>query len=418
MTAGAARRDFPALRRRPGEPPIAYLDSACMSLVPRSVLAAMRAYYTETPGCAGRSLHRWAEAVGRHVEETREAFARFLGAREPASVVFLRNTTEAINLVGQGIGLARGDAVLISDQEHNSNLVPWQRLARERGIRVDILPLPEDGSFPSDAFEAALGRGVKLVSLFHTSNLDGRTLPLREIVERAHDRGARTLFDGAQSAPHRRVEFDRNGSDFYAISAHKMLGPTGTGVLVGRPDRLRELRPLLIGGETVEWSTLEDHELRAPPHRFEAGLQNYGGILGARAALAYLERTGLEEIEAAQRDLNAIATRELAEEPRVRILGPPDPAARPSIFGFSLAGIDPHDAALFLDAGHGVLVRSGRHCVHSWYERRNLAGSVRASFYLYNHRADVRAFVRGVREMIERIPVGRVTAAGPPPPGP
>lgn len=398
------RADFPALRPRHGQRAPAYLDSACMSLVPRQVLDAMQEYYSEYPGCGGRSLHRYAQQVSLRFEAARARFARFFGAEDPRGVIFVRNATEAINLVAQGTSWKRGDRVLISDQEHNSNLVVWQRLAQERGIRIEVLTLSPDGAFDGDELEARLARGVRLVSLFHTSNLDGRTLPLPEIAERAHDRGARVLFDGCQAAPHRRVELAREEVDYYAISAHKMLGPTGTGVLLGRLEALEGLRPLSIGGETVEWTTLTEHSLRPPPHRFEAGLQNYAGVLGAAAGLDYLERVGWGAVDSAQLAANREVSRALADEPRVRVLGPRDPRRRSSIFAFVLSGIDPHDAALFLDQGYNVLVRSGMHCVHSWYERHGLSGNVRASFYFYNDRSDARALVRGVRELLKRVP--------------
>jgi cysteine desulfurase / selenocysteine lyase len=407
MTIEERRRDFAALAPRSDHPAPTYLDSACMSLVPDRVLEAMAEYYRDFPGCAGRSLHRYAEEVGRRYEGARSGFARFLGRSDPRGVVFVRNATEAINLVGQGLSYRRGDRVLVTDREHNSNLVIWQRLAAERGIRLATLALPDDGTFDGDALEDELSKGVRLVSFFHTSNLDGRSLPVREITERAHDRGALVLFDGCQAAPHLRVDLDAWGVDFYAISAHKMLGPTGIGVLAAAPGPVAELRPLLLGGETVEWSTLTSHELRPPPHRFEAGLQNYAGVIGAHAALDYLREVGLEEIESRQRELNAHVSRELAGEPRLRVFGPSDPGERPSIFAFAIDGVDPNDAAVFLDEGHDVMVRSGMHCVHSFYERRGLPGNVRASFYFYNDRGDADRLVAGLRELLERIPAGR-----------
>jgi cysteine desulfurase/selenocysteine lyase len=404
MDVQAIRTEFPALEERPGHPVPHYLDSACMSLVPRPVLEAMLEYYRDFPGCAGRSLHRYATQVAQRFEASREAFAKFLNAANPSSVVFVRNATEALNVVGQGLPWQKGDRVLVSDQEHNSNLVLWQRLRDERGIHLDILPLPDGGGFDSDAFEAALAKGVRLVSLFQTSNLDGRSLPVAEIVERAHARGAQVLIDGCQSAPHVPVDLQKLGVDFFALSAHKMMGPTGTGVLAGRPEALATLRPLLLGGETVEWSTLESHALRPPPHRFEAGLQNYAGVIGAHAALKFLERFDRAELAEHDRQLNERATQALADHPRVTILGPRDPRQRPTILGFALRGVDPHDAALFLDEGYGVLVRSGRHCVHSWYERRGLPGNVRASFYLYNTTADVDQLTEGVTELLSAVP--------------
>jgi cysteine desulfurase / selenocysteine lyase len=414
MSGRDFRGDFSALRPREDHPTPVYLDSACMSLVPDAVLRAMEEYYRDFPGCAGRSLHRFSEEVGRRYEAARTGFARFLGRADPRGVVFVRNATEAINLVAQGLSYRKGDRVLVSDREHNSNLVVWQRLAAERGIRVETLALADNGVFDGDALEEKLSRGVRLVSFFHTSNLDGRSLPVREITERAHDHGALVLFDGCQAAPHLRVDLDRLGVDFYAVSAHKMLGPTGIGVLAAAPGPVAELRPLLLGGETVEWSTLTAHELRPPPHRFEAGLQNYAGVIGAHAAITYLNAVGLEEIESRQTDLNVRVTRALAGERRLRLLGPADPHERPSIFAFALEGIDPHDAAVFLDEGYDVMVRSGMHCVHSWYEQRGLSGSVRASFYFYNDRHDADTLVRGVEEMLERIPSGGVsgTSAG------
>jgi cysteine desulfurase / selenocysteine lyase len=409
MNVAQIRSDFPALRPRGAASAPAYLDSACMSLVPAAVLRSMEEYYSDFPGCAGRSLHRFSEEVARRFEGARTSFARFFGRSDASGVVFVRNATEAINLVAQGLTWKSGDRVLVSDREHNSNLIVWQRLAAERGVRVETLALPDDGGFDVEALEEHLAHGVRLVSLFHTSNLDGHTLPLREITERAHDRGALVLFDGCQAAPHRKVELDRTGVDFYAVSAHKMLGPTGTGVLAAAPGPLAQLRPLLLGGETVEWSTLEDHLLRPPPYRFEAGLQNYAGVIGAHAGLDYLARIGFEEIEAQQYAVNARVTHALAAEPRVHVLGPPDPRARSSIFAFTIDGVDPNDVAVFLDEGHDVMVRSGMHCVHSYYARRGLPGNVRASFYLYNDREDADRLVRGVLELLERVPAPAAT---------
>ncbi|MCI4358043.1 MAG: cysteine desulfurase [Thermoplasmata archaeon] len=399
------RNRFPALRPRPRRRTAAYLDSACMSLVPDRVLSAMQEYYTEYPGCAGRSVHRFSEEVSVRYEAARARFAGFFRAPGgPSSVVFLRNATEAINLVAHGIDWKRGDEVLVSDQEHNSNLVPWQHLAATRGTRLRFVRLPEDRPFDSEVFEEALARRPRLVSLFHASNLDGRLLPVAEIVERAHDRGALVLLDGCQAAPHARVDLRKVAADFYAISSHKMLGPTGTGALIGAPERLDELAPTLLGGETVEWTTLSGHALRAPPHRFEAGLQNYAGVLGAAEGLRFLSEVGLDEVLAHDRALNARVTSELSSESRVQRVGPEPVGERPSIFAFALDGVDANDAALFLDEAYGVMVRSGRHCVHSWYEERRMAATVRASFYLYNTEADVDRFIQGVRELLQRIP--------------
>ncbi len=408
MNLAERRAEFPALRPRQGVAPV-YLDSACMTLVPEPVLAAMEAYYRDYPGCAGRSLHRFSEEVSHRYEAGRAALGRFLGRRDPAGVVFLRNATEAINVVAEGLAWDRGDRVVITDREHNSNLVVWQRLVRERGIELTTLPLPDDGAFDADALERILRDGVRLVSVFHTSNLDGRTLPVAEIAQRAHDAGALVLVDGCQAASHRPVDLERLGVDFYAVSAHKMLGPTGVGALFAPPERLRGLRPLLLGGETVTHTTLRDHELRDVPHRLEAGLQNYAGVLGWAAAIDYLDRLDLGEVERQERAVNALVTARFRDEPRVRLLGPPEPGARPSLVAFTIDGVDPNDAAVFLDEGYGVMVRSGMHCVHSFYAERNLPGNVRASFHLYNSVDDGRALADGVEELVRRVPGGAAT---------
>jgi cysteine desulfurase/selenocysteine lyase len=412
VNLAARRREFPALRSRPGHPAPVYLDSACMSLVPRPVLDAMLAYYQEYPGCAGRSFHRYAEEVTHRFEGAREAFHRFLGTPSPAEVIFTRNSTEALNLVGQGLPWKPGDRVVVSDQEHNSNLVLWHRLHEERGIHVDVLKLPDDGSFPMEALEGLLRPTTRMVSLFHTSNLDGRSLPIREIAERVHARGARLMVDGCQAAPHLPIDLQALGADFYAISGHKMLGPTGTGILgVRAPELLDEIRPLLLGGNTVEWSSLDGYSLRPAPDRFEAGLQNYAGVIGAGAAVRYLEALDRTELRAHDRRLNEQLTGWFAGEPRLHVIGPPAPADRPSIFAFTIDGVDPNDAALFLDEAHRVLLRSGMHCVHSWYRARGLPGNLRASFYLYNTAADVRTLRDGLVELLERVPAGRGTGA-------
>ena len=412
MDEASLRAQFPALGPRDDGTTPHYLDSACMSLVPRPVLDAMEEYYRDFPGCAGRSLHRFATEVAHRFEAAREGFAQFLHAEGPTSIVFVRNATEAINIVGRGIVWKPGDRVLISDQEHNSNLILWQRLRDEIGLRLEILPLPDGGGFDLEELDRRLANGVRLVSLFHTSNLDGRSLPVREIVERAHARGAEVLIDGCQSTPHQRIDLQELGVDYFALSAHKMLGPTGTGVLAGRYEALAALRPLLVGGETVEWSTLERHEMRPPPHRFEAGLQNYAGVLGAHAGLKFLSHLDREELLAHDRALNERVTKALSDQPRLQVLGPKSPADRPTIFAFCTQGIDPHDAALFLDVGHQVLVRSGRHCVHSWYEKHGIAGNVRASFYFYNTTADADALIEGTRELLERLPDRSASASG------
>ncbi len=404
------RKDFPALASK-GDRKAIYLDSACMSLTPREVLTAQEEYYTEFPGCGGRSVHRWSSEVTDRVETVREEAGRFFGA-PPRQMINVRNTTEAINLVARGISWKRGDVVLVSNQEHNSNLVVWQELQRRTGLRLKILPLPEDAAFDVEEYQAVLEKGVRLVSFFHGSNLDGRLLPAREIVELAHDHGAQVLLDGSQAAPHHRLDLERSGPDYYALSLHKMLGPTGTGLLYGRTGSLETLRPLISGGETVAWTDYRTHQFLEIPERFEAGLQNYAGILGAGAALRYLAKVDFEELRLHETRLQARVDSGVRGLPLVRF-GLEKPEDRGSVYNFVLSGIDAHDTALFLDAGYGVMVRSGMNCVHSWYRSHGYEGSVRASFYLYTTEQEVDQLVNGLREIVDRLgPNARVRVRG------
>jgi cysteine desulfurase/selenocysteine lyase len=400
----APHRDFPALRGQPGHPAPAYLDSACMSLTPQVVLDAQEEYYRDYPGCAGRSVHRWAEEVQHRYERARETFARFFDAPSARHLVNIRNSTEGLNAVALGLPWKKGSRVLLTDQEHNSNLVVWQRLQRTRGIRLEVLPLPADRPFDEEAYQRALERRPALVSFFHASNLDGRTLPARALVEAAHDKGARVLLDGSQAAAHQPVSLRSMAPDFYVLSFHKMLGPTGTGLLYVGPGDLETFPPWFVGGETVEETDYGSHTLRPPPHRFEAGLQNYAGVLGAEAAARYLSRHRFEELPAHLEALQRHLEREVEDIEGLTRLGPPRARDRGAVFPFVLSGLAPEDVALFLDQGHDVFVRSGMNCVHSWYRARGLPGNVRASFHVYTGREEVDRLARGLRELRHRVP--------------
>ncbi|MHB8586982.1 MAG: aminotransferase class V-fold PLP-dependent enzyme [Thermoplasmatota archaeon] len=394
------RQDFPLLR---SQPHLAYLDNACMSLKPRIVIDRIRRYYEETPFCAGRSVYDGARFVSEEVWSAREAIAQWIGARNADSIVFTRNATEALNLVAHAFPFAKGDIVLGTDKEHNSNLVPWQVAEPRVGLRHEVLPARTDASFDLDAFAQRLARrDVRLVAMAHASNLDGSSIPAKEVVALAHEAGAAVLLDGAQAAPHENVDVESLGVDYYALSSHKALGPTGIGALYIAPNA-PALGPFLVGGDTVVETSYRTHELAESPSRYEAGLQDYAGILGAGEAARYLHNMGMDAIRAHEARLNAIATEAIGAAPGVRILGPSDPADRGGILSFTLEGVDPHEIAILLHDKENILIRSGDHCVHSWFHAHGVAGSARASFYLYNTEAEARRFGDAIADLARRF---------------
>ncbi len=391
------RQDFPILQD--GGKKIAYFDNACQSLRPRQVLDAINQYYLKSSACSGRSMHSLAAEVTRRCDEARSGVAKFLNAAKKEEIVFTRNTTEGINLVAASLDWQKDDVVLISDKEHNSNLIPWQALARKKGVKIQIVPTCEDNTFAGQAFEKALNRQVRLVSLGFTSNLDGVTIPAAEIIQRAHQNGSLVLLDAAQTAPHQKINVKALDVDFLAFSGHKMLGPSGTGVLFGKYNLLERMEPFLVGGDTVATSTYDSCEFLPPPEKFEAGLQDYAGIMGLGAAVKYLQDVGFDAIQKQEHLLNEWITAETRDLPRLRLIGPRDPSLRGGIFSFYLEGIDSHRIALMLDQMASVMVRSGQHCVHSWFNAKNIKGSVRASLYFYNTQEEAELFVSSLRKI-------------------
>ena len=392
------RQQFPALIQQINGRPVVYLDNACMTAKPRAVLQAMEGYYLRFPGCHGRAAHTFGRLTTDAYEGARQAIARLLGA--PAgNLVFTKNTTEAINLVAAGLPWREGDAVLISDMEHNSNLLPWLALARTSGVEVLRFPLAPDTTFDAGAFQSLLTPRVRLVSLFHTSNVTGVSLPVREITELAHKNGSLVLLDASQGVGLERLDAPRLGVDFLALSMHKVLGPTGVGVLYGAGQRLQELRPLLFGGEMVADVDQQDFTLAGIPDRFEAGLQNYAGAIGAGAAADMLRSLPLEQAREHVIGLNRLATEGLSRLKGLSILGPMDPALRHGVVNFHLDGVPADHLARILDQSRNIMVRSGFHCAHSWYHARGIGRTVRASFFFYNTPDEARALVRSVEEV-------------------
>jgi cysteine desulfurase/selenocysteine lyase len=401
MNPKKIREDFPSLQQRIGGKPPVYFDNACMTLRPRQVIDAMNRYYYEYPACAGRSIHKFGNKVTEEYEKARETIARFIGAKKSQEVVFTRNTTEGINLVANAFPFRKGEAVLTTDREHNSNLIPWQILSKTKGTAHRICYSKNDMTFDLETFGEIMDPSIKLVSVVHTSNLDGYTTPIKEIAKIAHDFDALVLADGAQSVPHRPVNVRKLGIDFLAFSGHKMLGPAGSGVLYGRLDLLKELNPFMAGGDTVKSTTYKSYELLDPPEKFEAGLQNYPGAIGLAEAARYLEKIGKEKIEKHDTEMNRYVTEELELFSEISVIGPQQAEMRSSIFSFNIKGLEPHDIAIILDDAANIMIRSGQHCVHSWFDAHKIKGSARASFYLYNTLEEAKIFVENLKNILK-----------------
>jgi cysteine desulfurase / selenocysteine lyase len=393
------RANFNILNGKSGKAPI-YFDSACMSLKPNQVIDALNDYYLNYPACAGRSSHKLGNTVTKKVKEARGLIAKFINANNENEIIFTRNTTEGVNLFANSIGLKKDDIVLISDKEHNSNLIPWLVLRDKVGIVVKIISGNEDGSFNLDNFSKMIA-GAKIVSIVHTSNLDGVTNPIKEIIEIAHKNGALVFVDAAQSIAHKRIDVKDLDVDFLAFSGHKMLGPTGIGVLYGKYKLLEKLAPYNVGGDTVEYSTYTDYKFLPVPEKFEAGLQDYAGIIGLGEAVKYISQFDYNEIKEHELKLNTYITEELQKIPQIKIIGPKNPADRSGIINFYIEGMDMHKFAIMLDEMANIEIRTGQHCVHAWFESRKILNSARVSLYIYNTIEEAETFIKNLNKIMK-----------------
>ncbi|MBS3074765.1 cysteine desulfurase [Candidatus Pacearchaeota archaeon] len=390
------REDFPFISNNKDA---IYFDNACMSLKPKQVIDKMLEYYTLYTACGGRSHHKFSERVNEEVEKARLEVKKLINARSEKEIIFTKNTTESINLVAKSLGLRKGDEVIITDKEHNSNLLPWLRLNKDKGIIVKIMVSNQDNTFNIENFKRALTKNTKLVSVHHRSNLDGVTNPIEEISKLTHRNGSLLLVDAAQSVPSMEIDVKKLNIDFIAFSGHKMLAPTGVGVLYGKLELLSKLSPFILGGETVSDSSYDSYTLKEVPHRFEAGLQNYAGIIGFGEAIRYLKKVGFNNIEKQEAALNKLVTERLMNNSKIELIGPKDYKLRGNIFSFNIKGMEPHNVSSILNSSANIAVRSGAHCVHSWFNKHKLKGSVRASLYFYNTEEEALKFA----EEVERI---------------
>ncbi len=395
------RKDFPILQQTLHGKPLAFLDSAASAQKPQSVLDAISELYRRDYANVHRGVHELSLRSTRALEEARSKVARFLGSDDPREIVFVRNTTEAINLVAHSWGdvhLGPGDEVVLTEMEHHSNIVPWQLLCLRRGARVRVAPIDDRGALRLDAFEALLSPRTKLVAVAHVSNVLGTVNPIEAIAALCAARGIALLVDGAQAVPHLRVDVASLGCDFYAFSGHKLFGPTGIGVLWGRAEWLESMPPFLGGGGMIASVHFEKTSYAGIPARFEAGTPDIAGAVGLGAAIDYLEGVGLDAIARYEQELQAYATDALQRVPGLRLFG--TAAHKAAVFAFELEGVHPHDVGTILDA-EGVAVRAGHHCAQPLMDRFGVVAMVRASVALYNTSADVDQLVRGLARVRE-----------------
>jgi cysteine desulfurase/selenocysteine lyase len=389
LDVNRVREDFPVLARRVNGRPLAYLDNAASSQQPAAVIDAMSDYARGHHANVHRGVHTLSQEATAMYEGSRERIRRFVNATASTEIIFLRGTTEAINLVAQAYGRPRlrpGDEIVISWLEHHSNIVPWQLLCAQTGAVLRVVPIDRRGVVDFDEYLRLLGPRTQLVALAHVSNALGTVLPLHDYLAAARERGITTLVDGAQAVPHRRIDVQAQGCDFYAFSGHKMYGPTGIGVLYGRERMLEAMPPWQGGGDMILSVSFQGTTYNHLPHRFEAGTPNIAGAIGLGAAVDYLDAIGMERIGRYEQDLLAYATAGLADIPGLTLIGTaPDKA---SLVSFTVEGVHPHDLGTVLDS-LGVAVRTGHHCAMPVMEYFGLPATARASFALYNTRAEI-----------------------------
>ncbi|MGH2365250.1 MAG: cysteine desulfurase [Chloroflexota bacterium] len=398
MDSERIRRDFPILARRVNGKPLVYLDSASTSQKPEAVIAALDHFYRSYNANVHRGVYAISEEATAAYEGARDKVQRFINAAQRESIVFVRNTTEAINLVAYSWGRAnihQGDEIVLSEMEHHSNLVPWQILAAERGAVLRHIPVLSDGTLDLTAAGELIGERTKLVAVSHMSNVLGTINPVRELAGLAHGVGAIILLDGAQSVPHLPVDVQALECDFLAASGHKMLGPTGSGFLYGRLELLEAMPPFMGGGDMISNVWLDHATYNELPWKFEAGTPNVAAAIGLGAAVDYLRAVGMGDIQAHEQVLTSYALSALSAVPGLDVHGPRDAGIRGGALSFCLGDVHPHDLAQMLDQD-GICIRAGHHCCHPLMRKLGVAATARASFYLYNTEGEIDALVVGL----------------------
>jgi len=394
----AVRRDFPILSRQVYGKPLVYLDNGASAQKPQVMIDAVTHAYTQEYANVHRGLHFLSNAATDAYEKARETVRRFIGAKSVNEIIFTKSATEAINLVAYGYAMPRigeGDEIVLSIMEHHSNIVPWHFIRERQGAKLVFAPVHDDGSFHIEDLEKCLTERTKLIAITHMSNMLGTVTPIKDIVKLAHERGIKVLVDGSQAAVHLPVNVQELGCDFYICTGHKLYGPSGIGFLYGREELLMETRPFMGGGEMIETVTEENVTYNEPPHRFEAGTPPIVQAIGLGASLEYIERVGREKIAAHEADLVKYAHQRLSEINTLRIFG--NAPGKGAIVSFELEGIHSHDVSMVIDRA-GVAVRAGTHCAQPLLKRFGVTSTCRASFAMYNTRAEVDALAEALFE--------------------
>jgi cysteine desulfurase/selenocysteine lyase len=406
------RDDFPLLRQRVHGKPLIYLDNAATSQKPRLVIEALNDYYVRYNANVHRGLHALAERATREYERAREKVTKFINAPSPECIIFTRGTTEAINLVAYSWArhnLKKGDEILLTWMEHHSNTVPWYQVCEATGAVVKRIELNADGTLRLDDLDKLITGRIKLVAITQQSNVLGTINPVRQIADAAHKKGALILVDGAQSVPHMAVDVQALDADFFAFSGHKMCGPTASGVLYGKRELLEAMPPFMGGGEMIKEVWFDHAVYNDLPYKFEAGTPNIAESIGLGVAVDYLQKVGLEKIRKHEKQITQYALDRLKEFREVVVYGPTDMEKRGGLVSFTLGDVHPHDLSTFLDQD-GIAIRAGHHCTMPLHKKLGLTATARASFYLYNTRDEVDAFIETLhkaKKFFGACPTGR-----------
>jgi cysteine desulfurase / selenocysteine lyase len=396
----AIRKDFPILARKVHGQPLVYLDNGATSQKPQAVIDAVSRYYAEENSNIHRGVHYLSERATAAYEEAREKIKRFINAPKTQEIIFVRGTTEAINLVAQSYGrafLKAGDEIIVSAMEHHSNIVPWQMLCEQVGARLRVIPINHDGELVMEEYRRLLTEKTKFVSVTHVSNALGTILPVKEVVALARERGVPVMLDGAQAAPHLKLDVQAIGCDFYAFSGHKLFGPTGVGVLFGRSELLDRMPPYQGGGDMISLVTFEKTHYNVLPYKFEAGTPHIAGGIGLGAAIDYLAGVNWEQVVSHEQDLLAYATDALSSIPGLKIIGTAKEKA--GVISFVFDHVHAHDVGTILDQ-EGIAVRAGHHCAMPVMQRFGVPATTRASFAFYNTRDEVDALKRAIHQVL------------------